>query len=55
MAIESGAVKAPSFVSVDQNTFDKQNIIITKGDVRIEFPCNTDIGTVTNIIGALLC
>ena len=48
-------VKAPSFVSVDQNTFDKQNIIITKGNVRIEFSCDTDIGTVTNIIGALLC
>ena len=31
------------------------HIIITKGDVRIEFPCDTDIGTVTNIIGALLC
>ena len=47
--------QAPSFVPVDQSTFDKQNIIITKGDVRIEFPCDTDIGTVTNIIGALLC
>ena len=55
MAIDSGAVKAPSFVSVDQSTLDKQNIIITKGDVRIEFPCDTDIGTVTNIIEALLC
>ena len=55
MAIETGAVKAPSFVPVDHSTFDKQNIIITKGDVRIEFPCDTDIGTVTNIIGALLC
>ena len=55
MAIDSGAVKAPSFISVDQSTLDKQNIIITKGDVRIEFPCDTDIGTVTNIIGALLC
>ena len=33
----------------------KQNIIITKSDVRIEFPCDTDIGTVTNIIEALLC
>lgn len=55
MAIETGAVKAPSFVSVDQSTLDKQNIVITKGDVRIEFPCDTDIGTVTNIIGALLC
>ena len=32
-----------------------RNIIITKGDVHIEFPCDTDIGTVTNIIGALLC
>lgn len=31
MAIESGAVKAPSFVSVDQSTLDKQNIVITKG------------------------
>ena len=31
------------------------NIVITKGDVRIEFPCDTNIGTVTNIIGALLC
>ena len=49
MAIETGAVKAPSFVSVDQSTLDKQNIIITKGDVHIEFPCDTDIGTVTNI------
>lgn len=55
MAIDSGDVKAPSFASVDQNTFDKQNIIITKGNVRIEFSCDTDIGTVTNIIGALLC
>lgn len=54
MAIETVAVKAPSFVPVDQNTFDKQNIIITKRDVRIEFPCDTEIGTVTNIIGALL-
>ena len=55
MAIETGAVQAPSFVSVDQSTLDKQNIIITKGDVHIEFPCDTDIGTVTNIIEALLC
>lgn len=55
MAIETGAVKAPSFVPVDQNTFYKQNIIITKGDARREFTCDTDIGTVTNIIGALLC
>ena len=55
MAIETGAVQAPSFIPVDQSTLDKQNIIITKGDVRIEFPCDTDIGTVTNIIGALLC
>ena len=55
MAIESGAVQVPSFVSVDQSTLDKQNIIITKGDVHIEFPCDTDIGTVTNIIEALLC
>ena len=55
MAIESRTVKAPSFVSVDQSTLDKQNIVITKGDVRIEFPCDTDIETVTNIIGALLC
>ncbi len=54
MAIETGAVKDPSFVPVAQNTFDKQNIIITKRDVHIEFPCHTDIGTVTNIIGALL-
>ena len=53
--LNQGAVKAPSFVSVDQSTFDKQNIVITKGDVRIEFPCDTNIGTVTNIIGALLC
>ena len=53
--LNQGAVKAPSFVSVDQSTLDKQNIIITKGDVHIEFPCDTDIGTVTNIIGALLC
>lgn len=55
MAIETGAVQAPSFVPIDQSLLDKQNIIITKGDVRIEFPCDTDIGTVTNIIGALLC
>ena len=55
MAIETGAVQATSFVSVDQSTLDKQNIIITKGDIHIEFPCDTDIGTVTNIIGALLC
>ena len=55
MAIDSEDVKAPSFVSVDQNTFDKQNIIITKRNVRIEFSCDTDIGTVTSIIGALLC
>ena len=55
MAIETGAVKAPSFVFVDRRTLDKQNIVITKGDVRIDFPCDTDIGTVTNIIGALLC
>ena len=31
IAIESGAVKALSFVSVDQSTLDKQNIVITKG------------------------
>ena len=55
MAIETGAVQALSFVSVNQSLLDKQSIIITKGDVRIEFPCDTDIGTVTNIIGALLC
>ena len=55
MVIETGAVQALSFIPVDQSTLDKQNIIITKGDVRIEFPCDTDIGTVTNIIGALLC
>ena len=41
--LNQGAVKAPSFVSVDQSTLDKQNIIITKGDVRIEFPSDTDI------------
>ena len=55
MTIETVPVQAPSFVPVDQSTLDKQNIIITKRDVRIEFPCDTDIGTVTNIIGALLC
>lgn len=55
MTIETVAVQAPSFVPVDQSTLDKQNIIITKRDVRIEFPCDTDIGTVTNIIDALLC
>lgn len=55
MTIETVAVQVPSFVPVDQSTLDKQNIIITKRDVRIEFPCDTDIGTVTNIIGALLC
>ena len=36
--LNQGAVKAPSFVSVDQSTLDKQNIVITKGDVLIEFP-----------------
>ena len=55
MAIEAGAIQTPSFVPVGQSTFDNQNIIITKSDVRIEFPCDTDIGTVTYIIGSLLC
>ena len=55
MAIETGAVEAPSFVPIDQSLFDKQNIIFTKGDVRIEFPRDTDIGTVTNIFWAPLC
>ena len=55
MANETGSVKASSFVPVDQSSLDKQNIIITKDDVRIEFPCDTNIGTVTNIIEALLC
>ena len=34
MAIETGAVQVPSFVPVDQSLLDKQNIIITKDDVR---------------------
>ena len=55
MAVESGAVPVPTFVPVDQNNLKKENIIITKGDVRIEFSCHTDIKTITNIIGALLC
>lgn len=55
MAIEIGVVKVSSFVLIDLSSLDKNNIIITKGDVRIEFPCDTNIGTVTNIIGALLC
>lgn len=55
MAIETGAVEAPSFVPIDQSLFDKQNIIFTKGDVRIEFSRDTDIGTVTNIFWAPLC
>ena len=55
MAIETGAVEAPSFVPIDQSLFDKQNIIFTKGDVRIEFFRDTDIGTVTNIFWAPLC
>ena len=54
MAIESGAVKAPSFVSVDQNTFDKQNIVITKGDVRIEFLCDTDMRIQVGGLSALV-
>ncbi len=54
MAIESGTVKAPSFVSVDQNTFDKQNIVITKGDVRIEFPCDTDMRKQVGGLSALV-
>ena len=37
MAIETGAVQAPSFVPVDQSTLDKQNIIITKGDWLFHF------------------
>lgn len=55
MAIETGALQAPFLVPIDQSSFDKQNIIITKGDVHIEFPCDTDTWTVTNIIDALLC
>ena len=55
LAVESGAVSVPTFIPVDQGNLKKENIIITKGDVRIEFSCHTDIKTITNIIGALLC
>ena len=55
MAVESGAVSVPTFVPIDQSNLKKENIVITKGDVRIEFSCHTDIKTITNIIGALLC
>ena len=55
LAVESGAVSVPSFICVDQGNLKKENVIITKGDIRIEFSCHTDIKTITNIIGALLC
>ncbi|WP_281740713.1 transposase [Holdemanella biformis] len=55
MAVKSGAVSVPTFVPVDQSNLKKENIVITKGDVRIKFSCHTDIKTITNIIGALLC
>lgn len=55
MAVELGAVSVLTFAPVDQSNLKKENIVITKGDVRIEFSCHMDIKTITNIIGDLLC
>lgn len=55
LAVESGAVDVPTFIPVNPSTVKEESIIITKGDVRVEFPCHVDIKTVTNIIEALLC
>ena len=49
MAVESGAVSVLTFVPVDQRNLKKENIVITKSDVRIEFSCHTDIKAITNI------
>lgn len=61
-AIEIGAVsvpaKAQTFIPVKQEEVLKvttENIIITKGDVHIEFPVHTDMTIITNIIRALVC
>ena len=59
IAIESGAVAAPvtiqTFTPIKQEELPKENLIITKGDVRIELPAHTDMTTITNIIRALVC
>ena len=55
LAVESGTVSAPTFVPVNQIGSEKENIIITRGRIRIEFPSDTDIETITRMIGALLC
>lgn len=55
LAVESGALPAHTFVSLDKVDQEKENIIITRGSIRIEFPSDTDIETITRIIGALLC
>ena len=54
LAVESGALPAQTFVSLDQVDQEKENIIITRGSIRIEFPSDTDIETITRMIGALL-
>ena len=55
LAVESGALPAQTFVSLDQVDKEKENIIITRGSIRIELPSDTDIETITRMIGALLC
>lgn len=58
VAIETGIVKAPSFVPVpidSQTTSSPSNLVISKGDVHIDIPTNTDINLVTNLIKVLLC
>ena len=55
LAIESGTVSTSKFVPIDQIGSEKENIIITRGSIRIEFPSDTDIETITRMIEALLC
>lgn len=55
LAIESGTVSTSKFVPIDQMSLEKENIIITRGSIRIELPSDTDIETITRMIGALLC
>lgn len=57
LAVENGAVEVPSFVPVpiDQHPTSVSTLVISKGDIHIEFPTNTEINTIMNIIKVLLC
>lgn len=55
LAVESGAVPTQTFVPLNPGSTKKENIVITKGSIHIEFASDADIETITKIIGALLC